>query len=107
MKYVYDITLNFKSNYLDFFEWNNNDKINHLRKLPIIKISNNDLLTFINSNIIISIDLLNNIKLGNKYICMFISDNNSIVIEFDNKGKSILKSSLIVDEELDILENMY
>ena len=107
MKYVYDITINLKKQYLDFFEWNKKDKIIHMRKLPIIKISNHDLICFISNQIIIDSDLLKNIKIGNKYICLFISEDNCIVIEFNKKGESVLKSSLVVDEELDILENYY
>ena len=38
---------------------------------------------------------------------MFADNNNIIAIEFDNNGNSIKRSSLIVSEELEILESIY
>ena len=40
MNYIYDILLNFQNEYYDFFEWNTNDQITHIKKIPIIKVSN-------------------------------------------------------------------
>lgn len=39
MKYIYDIVLNFNKQYFNFFEWNINDNIINIRKIPIFKIS--------------------------------------------------------------------
>ena len=51
MNYAYDIILNFQKDYYDFFEWNKNDEILHIRKIPIFKISNTDYQLFKNSTV--------------------------------------------------------
>ena len=40
MNYVYDISLNLNKDYIDFYDWNENDDIIYFIKIPIIKISN-------------------------------------------------------------------
>ena len=40
-------------------------------------------------------------------MCLFICDNDVVAVKFNSQGESILKSSLVVDEELDIIENYY
>ena len=39
MNYVYDILLNFQEYAYDFFEWNIDDEITHIRKIPMFRIS--------------------------------------------------------------------
>ena len=34
MNYIYDILLNFKNKLYDFYDWNINDDITHIRKIP-------------------------------------------------------------------------
>ena len=40
MNYIYDVLLNFQKEYYDFFDWNQNDNLYHMRKVPIIKVTN-------------------------------------------------------------------
>ena len=42
MNYIYNIALNFQKNFVDFFEWNLNDNIIYINKIPIFKVSNYD-----------------------------------------------------------------
>ena len=58
MNYIYDIILNFQKEYYDFYEWNNNDHIYHMRKIPIIKVNNKQLLDIKNNTIKFKIDTL-------------------------------------------------
>ena len=44
MNYIYDVVLNLQKEYYDFYEWNQNDNIFHMRKIPIIKINKKQLL---------------------------------------------------------------
>ena len=37
MKYIYDIVLNFNEEFFEFYDWNLNDEITHIKKIPIIK----------------------------------------------------------------------
>ena len=116
MNYIYDITVNFNDVYLDFFEWNKEDKIMHIRKIPIIKVANKSFLDIYNNEIKINMDLLNKIykktevydkKKSFLTCCLFISDNNMLAIEFDKNGKSKKIGSINIEEELDILESMH
>ena len=97
MNYVYDITVNLKEKYLDFFEWNKSDNIKCIHKLPIVKVSDRIIFDFMFGDIII------NQKIKDGFYLLF-SDNQAMVVNVVN-SKVISKSSLVVDEELDILEN--
>ena len=51
MNYIYDVILNFQKEYYDFYEWNKNDNIYHMRKIPIIKINNKQFFEIKNNTI--------------------------------------------------------
>ena len=38
MTYIYDILLNFNEEYYEFYDWNKEDTIVHIKKIPIYKI---------------------------------------------------------------------
>ena len=40
MNYIYDVYLNLNDTLYDFFDWNKNDKLMHIKKIPIIMVSN-------------------------------------------------------------------
>ena len=56
MNYIYDIVINLNQQYYDFFEWNQNDVVYHIRKIPIFKIESQDFLNLVSKNF--SINLL-------------------------------------------------
>ncbi len=39
MTYIYDILLNFNENLVEYFEWNDNDKIKYVKKIILFKVS--------------------------------------------------------------------
>lgn len=43
MNYIYDIVVNFQKNYYEFFEWQKEDKIKNITRLPIYKVSDSDI----------------------------------------------------------------
>ena len=112
MNYIYDITLNLNKDLIDFYDWNKSDKVDFFIKIPIIKINDKVMNDFINNNIIISDKILDLIKNKSEnysrcnmdYICIFSSNDISIGIRFNNKGESILKSHINIEEEQDVLE---
>lgn len=113
MNYIYDIYLNLNETLYDFFDWNKNDKLLHVKKIPIININEETLKDLLSNKICINEKLLLHIynkteiwNMNSKInYCALFSDNNTIIaIEFNNKGKSIKKSFLFVDEELEVLE---
>ena len=113
MTYIYDVTLNFNEVLYDFFEWNNSDNLIHVRKIPIFKVSNDTFLNMLMYEVQISDDILNKIKdktntYGKKTksftSCLIRNEDNIIALKFDENGISKLVSSIIIEEELDILE---
>ena len=51
MNYIYDILLNFQKDFYDFFEWNPEDEILHIRKIPLFRVSNKDFTIFKKGNV--------------------------------------------------------
>lgn len=116
MNYIYDIYLNFNEYLYDFFDWNKNDKLTHIKTIPIFKISEEKIKTIINYNIKILENDFTNIynkatiwNKSNKYknYALFCDENNIVAVEFNDSGISINKSYLSINDELEILENIY
>lgn len=114
MSYTYDVFLNFNKELYDFFEWNLNDEIIHVKKIPIIKINDDDLnnITF-NKVIICDKELIKTIGktelfgANNKKFnrtCLFISESDATGVMFDKEGNVIKKSKLLLDDCDSILE---
>ncbi len=101
MDYIYDIVLNFKEKYYDFYEWHKTDKLINIKKVPIYKISTKDYLKIKNN--IVRIDR-NSLPKNNKMF-LITSGIEVMGILIDNKGKVIKKSSLIFEEADDILSD--
>ena len=113
MKYIYDIMLNFDEKFYDFFEWNDSDNIEYIKKIPAFKLSNKVLNELKNNEVIIN-NFINIIKDKTEvylnttidlieYSCLFASDDIVIAVEFNNEGKIIYKSDLLIDEALDVI----
>ena len=115
MNYIYDILLNFQKEYYEFYEWNKNDEIYHMRKIPIIKINDKQFEEIKNNKIKFSTSSLkyfsnkaekfnknNIIKI--KYIAIFANNNETIAIKLNQDGYITHKSSLILEEQEDVLE---
>ena len=62
MIYIYDILLNFNTSLIEFFEWEENDLIKYVKKLPIYKVSDDFLYNLVKNEIKVSDDFLNEIK---------------------------------------------
>jgi len=118
MNYIYDVILNFQKEYFDFYEWNKNDNIYHMRKTPIIKISNHQFLEIKNN--VVKFDEKNLKLFSNKngmaerfkqnsinkikYIFVLCSEQEAIAIKLNKNGVIKLKSSLLPDEQDDAIE---
>ena len=110
MNYIYDIILNFTDeNYpYEFYEWSENDTLDHIKKIPIVKITPKQLDDIINYEIEISKEILSQIKnktllyQNNKVLeyALVLTDLNQVIaLEFNKDGKVITKSKLLLDEE--------
>ena len=40
MKYAYDVVLNFNDEFYNFYEWDTDDTIAYVKKIPIYKVTN-------------------------------------------------------------------
>lgn len=117
MNYIYDILSNFQSCYYDFFEWNKDDEVIRIRKIPIIKVSNEVYQDFKYNKVKVNGELLNYIEHKTEifkdrgidtilYSCIFTNGKESMVLKFDNKGYNVYKSAMIIDEEREVLEDI-
>lgn len=115
MNYIYDITLNFNKELYNFYEWNTDDNIEFYVKIPIFKVEENILDDFINSSFIVDKAFLNKIMnrsekysktmvKTSKYVCVFTSSSRVLGVVFNEKGESIFKSYLSIDEEGEVLD---
>ena len=94
MTYVYDIILNFHKKYYNFFEWNSKDIIYHMKKIPLIRVSDKDLNILKYNEITIDKELILNFK--NKSIMYTTNKNNNILLLISNKKESL---GLMFNEE--------
>lgn len=99
MTYVYDIILNFHKNYYNFFEWNSKDIIYHMKKIPLIRVSDKDLNILKYNEVTIDKELLLNFK--NKSIMYTTNKNNNIIFLISNKKESL---GLMFNEEGNLLK---
>lgn len=114
MNYIYDILLNFQKNYYDFYEWNEEDDIYHMRKIPIIKIDDKTFLDIQNNIIKFDKDFLENIPKAERFkqigttkiknLFIVSNEKKAIGIKLSKDNLITHKSSLLTDEEDDIIE---
>ena len=53
MIYIYDVLLNWfkKGKIMESFEWNTNDEIDHVKKIPLIRVDDQDLYHFLDTHL--------------------------------------------------------
>lgn len=116
MKNIYDILVNFKKNPYEFYEWNKEDDVKHVKKMPSIKVSDSTLYDIFYNEVKISKNFLDQIKdkteifFGRaikkvKYACVIYNDDVALSILLNDNGEIIGKSKLLFDEEEDILKD--
>jgi len=115
MNFIYDILVNFNDNLYDFYEWNINDNITHIRKIPLFKVKTEILQEIKLYNINISLEFLNKIKNKTEkftsrdvekieYVALFSDDNDVIAVKFSKNGLNYQLSKLLIDEQEDVLD---
>lgn len=114
---VYDIVLNLldSNRVYESFEWRDNNNVEHIKKIPMVRVSTNTLDDIINSTFTIEKEFLKDIYKKSEvynadvteiidYGILFTDNFKVIAVEFNKEGKSLFKSSLLLDEEEEILE---
>ena len=61
MTYIYDVLLNFNNDYYEFYEWNSDDYLYHIKRIHLIKIDSKTYNDILNNKVEIKDDLLFNI----------------------------------------------
>lgn len=116
MNYVYDVLLNFNKEMYEFYDWNLDDYISHIRKILVFRVDNKTMRDLVNNSVVVDSDFL--IKISNRtemftkqnvkiinYAALFTNGSFVIGIKFDKNGEIIGRSKLLIDEELDILDS--
>ena len=117
MIYTYDILLNWTKDerLKEFYEWNLEDDLEHIKKMPIIRIRESLLKDLLTSKIKIDKNFLPKIKYKTEsyfhneidiidYAFIVTTEKKSLALELDDESNVMYKSSLLIDEEEEILE---
>ena len=115
MKNIYDILVNFKKIPYEFYDWNKEDDVKHVKKMLSIKVSDSALYDIFYNEVKISKKFLDQIKdkteifFGRtikkvKYACVIYNDDVALSILLNDNGEIIGKSKLLFDEEEDVLK---
>ena len=59
MKYIYDIILNFNENLYEFYEWKDDDNIEYIKKIPIVKVTESVFSNLKNNEFVVDDAFLN------------------------------------------------
>ena len=113
MNYISDIVLNFfeLEKTVDFFEWNSNDNIIVIGKIPLFRVSSTVMNDLLKSRVSVSNEflesILNKTYTDNsfiKYSALFTDLVNVIALQFNEDGLVLEKSNLLIDEEDIVIE---
>jgi len=115
MTYVYDVLLNFNSELYDFYEWEKDDNVTHIKRINLFKVDSkifNEILDKkikLNEDFLLSIfnkcEYFDNRSVKNIPYASLVTDSYRVMgLMFDESGNVIKYSSLLLDEEEDILD---
>lgn len=113
MEYIYDILLNYNKDFYEFYEWKNKDNIINVRKIPCFKVSDDAYRKLKYNTITLEEKFIEMIKgktsyytsnKSNNNLCIFTSKKDAFGAMIDSKGKIIQRSSLLLEESDEIIE---
>lgn len=115
MSYVYDLVLNFNSDYYEFYEWKEEDVIYHIKRIHLIKVDSKmyneifDNIIVFNEDFLLSIfnkcEYYNNRNIESIPYAFLVTDSYRVMgILLDSSGKTYKYSSLLLDEEEYVLD---
>lgn len=115
MLYIYDLLLNFNDSdrLVEFFEWSSEDILEHIKKIPVFKISSLDMENIYSGIIKVEQAFLEKIynrtilyknKKPISYAGLFCDLNKVIAVEFSKEGVVLAKSCLLLDEEEEVID---
>lgn len=109
---IYDLFLNFQEVAYEFFEWKRQDSIEHIKKIPLVHVSTEELLDCLRFQIRVTPEFLEKIRYSTErydfkrieYACVISDGNVALAIEFCKDGLSIYKSRLLPEDEEEICQ---
>lgn len=110
MVYIYDIVLNFNDELLEFFEWEDNDDIKYIKRLPLIRVEDSLIKDVLENDILFDDLLLDQIKgktiyydsKNENYPVVVLSNQDiAIAVLINNNGYKY--SRLLLAEEYEVL----
>lgn len=112
MNTVYDLLLNFQEEPLAFYEWDHDDMIEHIKRIPMVRVKSEMLFALFSGDISLDLSFLQEIyQLTEKYnlerisyACLFTDGNMVLAVEFSEEGNSIFKSRLLLEDEEEIIK---
>lgn len=118
MTYIYDVLLNFTDDdrLIEFYEWDEDDILEHIKRILLVRVSSNQLEELTNYKIRVPQEFLTRIankttsykRNNNLKYAVLVSDLNRVIaLEFNKQGFIISRSSLLLDEEEDIIEECF
>ena len=114
MNFIYDIVLNFNKDYFCFYEWSKKDNIVNVKKIPLFVVDNNTFNMMKYDKVVVDSNFIDLIKdktytysknkIGNASL---LSNGKEVIgVLFDNNGNLIKRSSLLIDEEEEVLDEI-
>lgn len=112
MHYYYDLLVNLDDTLWEFYEWEKEDAIIPVKKIPFVRISDASLQKILKYEVQFESEevkkyqhkaLVKNEE-NNPSFLLLSSTKNSLVIEIDEKGKIISRSKLLIEDENNVNE---
>ncbi len=115
MSYIYDLLCNFSKvgEFRDSYEWEKNDSIIMISKILIYFVDEKGMIDIMKNQIQVSNSFLNQIKDSTEtdfgvisYACLVTDFSRVIALKFSSDGLLIERSSLLLDEEDAVIEEI-
>lgn len=114
MNYYYDLVLNFLEDKYLFYDWDELDNIEYIKKIPLYQVTSKTFNDFYTNNLQVDKSFLSEIENKTikrdeklKYACILADKNSAFAYEFDDEGNIITRSSLVLTDELSLLDYLY
>lgn len=118
MSYIYDIILNFNDNLYEFYEWKNDDILYHIKRINLVLIDSKTYNDIYDNNVCLDREFLlsiynkceyyTNRKLDTIPYAILLTDSYRVMgLILNNTGKVIKYSSLLLEEEEEVLDLCY
>ncbi len=118
MYYYYDVLLNFgdESELYEFYEWEEKDNVDFVKKIPLFRVATNTLKdqikyhTKFDPNLLPQIEnktILKALDKNIKYAMLLCDTKNALALELDEEGNVISRSKLLLGDEINLNEMMF